>query len=640
MATSRGVGYVAHPDPDQEPRLDEGQDIEIPADRMNTALNGDTVEISLLPYSKNKRLQGEVNKIIERNKTTYVGTVDKGGNAYFLNADDRKMYTDIYIDTNAGKTPDDGDKVTVEFLGWEDKKKNPRGRVTQILGKSGEHDVEMKSILIDKGIDYDFPPHVEDEAQKLAKRRGEFVKEEEKHRRDMRETTTFTVDPDDAKDFDDALSLTKLDNGNYEIGVHIADVSHYVEEGTALDEEARERAFSVYLVDRTIPMLPEVLSNDLCSLNPNEDKLAFSGVFTITPQGKVLDRWFGKTLISSDNRFTYQEAQDSLDKKSGEYYDELQILDNISKILRKKRLSEGAINFASDEVKFELDDDGTPIRAYRKKHLDTHKMIEELMLLCNREVATEIYRMSEKKNEDHIFLYRVHDMPDREKLEQLAVFVRAMGYDFYLEEGEAISGQDINALLQKADGKAEEGLINTTLIRSMSKAVYSTKQKGHFGLAFEYYTHFTSPIRRYPDLIVHRLLNKHLQGENISEEEMEEYRSIANEASEREMEVLDAERESIKYKQVEYLKEKVGEEFDAVITGVSEYGVYVEEEETLANGMVRVRDMDDDYYELDEETYALVGEKTGNRYALGDEVKVKLTSANMERKELDFIFVE
>lgn len=642
MTTSRGVGYVEHPHPEQEDRLKEDQDIEIQPENMHTALNGDTVKVVLLPYDpkKDRRLQGEVVEILERGKTQYVGTVEVEGGVCFLNPDDRKMYTNIFIDKKAGKKPEEGYKAVVEFLNWSDDKKTPRGRIIQILGKHGEHDVEMKSILIDKGIEYDFPPHVEQEAEDLRSQKNEFLKEALSKRRDLRNVTTFTIDPQTAKDFDDALSVTKRDDGNFEIGVHIADVSHYVKKDSALDNEARDRLFSVYLVDRTIPMLPEALSNDLCSLNPNEEKLAFSGIFTITPEGNVLDRWFGKTVIRSDRRFTYRQAQNDIDSQSGDFYEELQILNNLAKILRQMRFSSGAINFSSEEVEFELDETGKPIDVHKKKRLDTHELIEEFMLLCNREVAKEIYRMTEKENEQHPFLYRVHELPDREKLEDLAVFVRAMGYDFSLPDDEKVSGKDINALLQKAEGKAEEGLINTALIRSMAKAVYSTKSEGHFGLAFEYYTHFTSPIRRYPDLTVHRLLQKHLNDESISSEELGEYKKVAAEASAREREILEAERESIKYKQVEFMQEKEGEEFDAVISGVSEYGVYVEEKHTKAEGMVRVSSMNDDYYELDRENYSLVGRDSGKKYTLGQDVRVKLVRANLERKELDFVFVE
>jgi len=505
----------------------------------------------------------------------------------------------------------------------------------------------MLGIVYESGFEVDFPTGVEKEAQMWkekyqkdlpamlaqAKQAGDKLKD----RKDFRETTTFTIDPLDAKDFDDALSFKILPSGDYEIGIHIADVSHFVEEKTELDREAEKRGTSIYLVDRTIPMLPEVLSNDLCSLNPNEPKYAFSAVFVIDKEARVKKRWFGKTLIESDKRFTYEDAQEIMDRGQGVFVEELKTLNTLAKKLREERFRKGAIDFETEEVKFELDDLGKPIRVYRKERKDTHKLIEEFMLLANREVATYMH-IANGANTRAAFVYRIHDAPDREKILNLATFVKALGFELKNKEGET-TGEDISRMLRSVDGSPAEMLIKTAAVRAMSKAIYSTSNIGHFGLAFEYYTHFTSPIRRYPDLLVHRLLLRFLVKGQIEQDEIIKYQRLCDDSSERELEAAEAERASIKYKQVEYMQEHIGEEFDAIVSGVSEWGIYVEEVNTKAEGMVKLRDMRDDFYELNEKLYAIVGKNTGKKYSLGDKIRVKLVASDPERKTLDFQFV-
>ncbi len=636
--TSTGVGFVTPP---FEPGEEEPEDLVIPSDQINGAFDGDTVLVKPRPEVDNEKGDltiGEVIEIVRRSRTQFVGTIQKNGDTYFLLPDKKDMYEDIFIHTDEDLP--DGHKALVEITDWgrPEAGKNPSGTIKEVLGPKGDHEVEMQSIIKDKGIEVDFPQDVMEEASELED--WSMEDEDLSNRRDFRDVTTMTIDPATAKDFDDAISFQRLEDGNYKIGIHIADVSHFVRPETALDREARERAFSVYLVDRTIPMLPPVLSNDVCSLKPNVDRLSFSAEFTVTPEGNIKDRWFGKGVIHSDQRFSYQEAQAQIDSGNDEFSDELKILNNVAKVLRNRRFGNGSIDFHSEEVRFELDEDGTPTAITKKERLDTHKMIEEYMLLANRDIAKEIERMTEDEDERHFFMYRVHGLPDRDRLSELGVFLRALGYDFELEEGVEVTNRDINALLDQASGRAEEGLVNTEVIRTMDKATYKTQNKGHFGLAFEYYTHFTSPIRRYPDLLVHRLLEKHLNDKTIPSQEFNFYQAAAEHASSREREVLEAERDSIAYKRAEYMSEHVGEEFTAVISGMSKHGFYVEEEKTLANGMVHVSNMGDDYFELDEEQYAFVGKDSGKTYTLGDTVKVELTGVDIDNREIDFELIE
>lgn len=625
--TGKGVGYFPMPDSDE--------DFEIPAEYVNTALNKDTVRVEDLkrvsPYG---RKLAKVAEIIERRKMDFVGKLEEAGSGFFLIPDDKRMYRDIFLAEAPGAKT--GDKVQAQITEWPDAAKSPRGKLVRIIGRAGEHNAEMEAIVYDSGFEVGFPAAVDAEAAAW-KQKFEHEDHLANGRKDFRATTTFTIDPLDAKDFDDAISLKKLENGDYEVGVHIADVSHFVVPGTELDKEARERGTSIYLVDRTIPMLPEVLSNDLCSLNPHEDKYAFSAVFTMDKDAVVKERWFGKTLINSDRRFVYEDAQDILDAGAGEFYDELKTLDTLAKKLRVEKFKNGAIDFESDEVKFELDSDGKPIRVYKKERKDIHKLVEDFMLLANREVATYMHAHT-GKNTRSAFVYRIHEAPDRDKIVNLATFVKALGFELKNKHGET-KATDIAEMLKSVTGTPAEALIKTAAVRAMSKAVYSTMNIGHFGLGFEFYTHFTSPIRRYPDLMVHRLLYRFLTQGAVEQDEILKYQRLCDASTEREIEAAEAERASIKYKQVEYMSTRVGEEFDATVSGVSEWGVYVEEVNTKAEGMVKLRDMKDDFYELNEKLYAIVGKSTGKKYSLGDKVRVKLVSADFEKKVLDFAFI-
>ena len=633
--TTKGTGYIPHEK--------FTQDIEISHENLNTALNGDTVEFEVSPAKKD-RPEGKVVKVIKRKKIRFVGTVEKEGACFFLIPDDQKMYRDILLSKKSSRNIEENHKIVVEIDEWVDIKKDITGKIIKKLGLEGTHDVEMQAIVLAKGFDIDFPESVTKEAKEIKKT---ITEKEISNRRDMRGTTTFTIDPADAKDFDDALSFKKLPDGNYEIGVHIADVSHYVRENSSLDMEAQNRGFSVYLVDRTIPMLPLELSTDICSLNPNEDRLAFSSIFTINKEGEILDEWFGKTIIHSDQRFSYEEAQKVLDSKTGDLADELLTLLDISKKLEKKNSDEGAIDFETTEMKFKLDKNGVPIEIYKKEHLATHKLIEEYMLLANKRVAELMYHALNKqekesqpgqpdKNPANPFIYRVHELPNPEKLENLTRFLKALGYDAKLNKRN-ITTFDVKNILQLVKGKPEESFVKTATIRSMSKAVYSTKNAGHFGLSFQYYTHFTSPIRRYSDLLVHRLLFKHLQGEKLDVKDTPKYQHLAVQISENEIAASEAERDSIKYKQVEYMTKHVKEMFDARISGVTEYGLYVQDKETLAEGLLHISELKGDYYNYDEKTDALIGEKKKKKFQLGDDIKVKLDSADMEKRQLNFI---
>lgn len=636
MVRGKGTGFVALPEYEE--------DILIPSESLSFALNGDLVEIELSKKIPGKRREGKVVRVIEPTHSEFVGVVDEKDNKYRLIPDNRKIHIRPIL---PDATSDDvGMKVVVEIEAWKNPLTDPVGAITETLGKAGDHETEMQAIIRSGGFSENFPLPVSEAAEELYKKREEIFKEAIKDakgkkpkRRDMRDRTTMTIDPVDAKDFDDALSIKQMDDSTYEIGVHIADVSHYVRENDTIDKEARERGTSIYLVDRVIPMLPEVLSNDLCSLRPNEDRLAFSAIFMMDIEGNVKDEWYGQTIIHSDKRFSYEEAQAVLDERKGDYFEELQTLMNISRVLKKKRYKAGAIAFEQPEVKFELDENGKPVRAYTKVRTETMMMIEDYMLLANRMVSEHIYKLCKSSGRNAAFVYRVHDTPDIDKIEELSIFLRALGYDLTTQKG-VVKARDINRLLKEVEGTPEENLIKTATIRSMAKAVYTTKNIGHFGLAFKYYTHFTSPIRRYPDLMVHRLLRRHLDGSHISGKEMAKYEKLSIQSSERELTAVSAERDSIKFKQVEFMANKVGEEFDGVITGVADWGVYVEEKESKAEGMIKLSSLKSDYFMHEPSKYRVKGERTGKIYQLGDEVRVKLTRADTEERQLDFELLE
>lgn len=626
--TRKGGGFVRPIDQDLQKKYEK---IDIESTFLNTGLHGDTVEVLIHPYKKGMPYSGEVTKIISRGKFGFSGILEEKAGAFFLAPADNRMYTSILIPQHSLKGAHVGQKVFGVITKWENRHTMPEGEITHILGKKGDNNAEMLAIALEKGFDETFPSDVVSEAHSLV---GPISNDEILSRRDFRNTTTFTIDPVDAKDFDDALSFKDLNDGTYEIGIHIADVSHYVRPGTRLDEEARKRATSVYLVDRTIPMLPEALSNDLCSLNPNTDKLTMSAVFVMDEHGVIKNEWYGKTIIHSNKRFTYEEAQEILDKKSGMYYQELSILNTIAKKLTKKRFEMGAISLDQDEVRFTLDSRGVPIDVYRKVRGDTNKMIEEFMLIANRKVAEHIGKT--KKGEDQkVFVYRIHDKPSKEKIDALVFFLKSLGYELPVKNG-VVSPKALNTLIHSLEGKPEKETIHSVIIRSMAKAIYSTKNIGHFGLAFSYYTHFTSPIRRYPDVVVHRLLEEYLHGHTIKRTSWKDYEDVSLFSSRREKEAADAERGSIKYKQVEYMSTRIGEVFDGVITGITEWGLYVEEKRTKCEGMIRFKDLPGDFYEFDEKHMTLVGKKSKKKFRLGDALRIKVSNADLEHQIIDY----
>ncbi len=626
----KGTGYIKDPNNPNKDIIVESISL------LNTAMNGDIVEVKLGNKNQYGQITAEVTKIVERKRNSFVCTIENQNGKLLAIPDDKKAYFPISI---SNSNLNIGDKVYVKVNEWKDYKDMPVGEIIKILGKKGNNNVEMESIVLERGFEVGFPAEVEAEADEIERNKIQDIQNEIPKRKDFRNTLTVTIDPFDAKDFDDAISFKDLNNGTYEIGVHIADVSHYVKEKSALDNEAIKRGCSIYLVDRTIPMLPEVLSNDVCSLNPKEDKLTFSAVFIMNDHGKVLESWFGKTIINSTHRFTYENAQESLDSKSGEFYKELNKLNEIAKKLQKEKFAKGAIEFEQEEIKFKLDENGKPIGVYKKERLDTHKLVEEYMLLANREVAMHIFNSIKRKGKkDTGSIYRIHDIPDKEKMADLATFVKALGYNLPIKDGK-VKASDIKSLLKQISGTVHETLISTAVIRSMQKAVYSTKNIGHFGLAFDYYTHFTSPIRRYPDLLVQRILQRHLHNEPFGDREINEFQSIAEQSTSREIDAAGAERESKKLKQVEYMSDKVGKTFQGTISGVTEWGLYVEEKETKSEGMIKIRDLGNDYYEFDKKTYSILGQKTKKKYTLGDDITFKVVSADLDKKTLDFALV-
>lgn len=629
--TGKGLGFVSHPD--------FTDDIRIEAGFLNTALNRDLVRITLHSGQSGAQRTGEVTAIIKRARTKFVGTIEHEGGAVFVIPDDKRMYTDILI-PNPSTALEDGDKVYVEISSWKDPAREPLGTIIEVIGKKGDHEAEIRSIILANGIDDSFPAPVVEEAERIWKAHETHTETDLAHREDIREVPTCTVDPVDAKDFDDALSVKKLPDGTVEVGVHIADVSHYVLPKSALDNEALSRAFSAYLVDRTIPMLPEVLSNDLCSLKPETDRLAFSCFITLNNASDVVSHRFAKTIIRSQKRFTYEEAQQTLDAGAGLFFEELSFLNTHAQVLRERRMRAGSIDFEQHEVRFELADDGVPLSAYTKERLDTHKLIEEFMLLANKTVAETIYHRFGGKGKRHVFIYRTHDHPDREKLKTLSEFVKITGHTLELARNGDVTGQALNRLFASVEGTPEEDLIKTAGLRSMAKAAYTLQNIGHFGLAIPAYTHFTSPIRRYADLLVHRLLFESMEKGTLPNNDWANYNHIANSISAREIDVIGAERDSVKYKQVEYMSSRIGEIFDGVISGVSEWGFFVSELTTKAEGLVSIRGLKDDFYMLEPKKYRIVGKKTKKVFTLGDKIRVKLESVDVDKKTIDFSFVK
>ena len=649
--TSTGNGYFVSDDYED--------DIFIPNVNLGNGLHNDTVKAYVYKKRSGNKYEADVVEIIERAKTEFVGVLQKNKNKNFgfVVPDSNKMYADIFVSENKMNGAVDGDKVQAKLLDWPKKSKNPFGKITTVLGKPGDHNTEMHSILLEYDLPFEFDPEVEKEAENLP---IEITKEEISKRRDMRKDLTFTIDPKDAKDFDDALSFTKLENGNYEIGIHIADVSHYLEPKTILDDEAYKRATSVYLVDRVVPMLPEMLSNGVCSLRPNEEKLTFSAVFELNEKAQLVNQWFGRTVTYSDQRFAYEEAQSIIenvklsddiqpyvmpedisiiDKEytvTPEIVEATLKLDELAKILRKKRMKEGAISFDRVEVKFNLDEEANPVGVFFKESKDANKLIEEFMLLANRKVA-EYIGFSKGKATNRTFIYRIHDEPDVEKLASLQNMISKFGYKINTDTKESTS-DSLNKLLSDVHGKAESNMIETLTIRTMSKAKYTTQNIGHYGLAFDYYSHFTSPIRRYPDVMTHRLLQHYLDGGDAPK--ALPYEEKCKHSSNREELASKAERSSIKYMQVKYMQDHKDEEFEGVITGVTEWGIYVEIASNKCEGMVRIRDIKSDYYVFDEKQYAIVGQSSKNIYQLGDDVKVKVKHTDLERKHLDFSLIE
>lgn len=610
------------------------QDIYIAPRKLRNALHGDKVKLFVYAKQNGKQKEGEVVEILERAKMEFTGIIKMSLSKRFafLMPDSRKMLHDIFIPIESLKGAKDGEKALARITEWPQGAKNPIGEVVNVLGKQGENNTEMNAILAEYGFPLEFPPTVLKESAEIS---TIITPDDISSRRDFRKILTFTIDPHDAKDFDDAISYKILDNGNVEVGVHIADVSHYVKPATALELEAFERGTSVYLVDRVIPMLPERLSNELCSLKPHEDKLCFSAVFELTPTAQIVHEWYGKTIIHSNRRFTYEEVQDILDAGQGEMFTELNALNKLAYQLRKERFAAGAINFESTEVKFKLDEQGKPIGIYVKERKDAHKLIEDFMLLANRKVAEFVAKKGDKKK-SVTFVYRAHDQPNPETLAAFSIFASRFGYRINTKTHKEIS-KSLNKLMEDVVGKKEQNVLTQLAIRSMAKAIYTTKKTGHYGLAFDYYTHFTSPIRRYPDVMVHRLLQHYLDGgKSVDQEEIE---LKCEHSSKMEKKAADAERASVKYKQAEYLKDQTGNKFAGVISGVTEWGMYVEIIENKCEGMIRLRDMDDDFYILDQPNYCIIGQRKKKKFQLGDEIQIRVKSVDLVKKQIDFTLI-
>jgi len=624
--TAEGSAFIV-PDDEFE------KDIFVAPRKLRNALHGDKVKVYVFAKKSGRKNEGEVVEIISRAKTDFIGVAKVSERFAFVIPDDRKMLHDIFVplsDLNGAKN---GQKVQVGITDWPEGAKNPIGKILHVLGTQGENDTEMNAILAQYGFPLSFPDAVEKEANAIP----ETISQEEiQGRKDFRDTITFTIDPADAKDFDDAISFKKLPNGNYEIGVHIADVSHYVLPNSALDKEAYERATSVYLVDRVIPMLPERLSNGVCSLRPHEDKLCFAAVFELDEKANIIAQWFGRTIIHSDRRFSYEEAQEVLETKTGDYAEELVKLNELAYILREDKFKHGAISFESTEVKFKLDERGKPIGVYIKERKDAHKLIEDFMLLANKKVAEFIAKKGKGKQK-YTFVYRSHDSPNLENLNNFATFAARFGYKINMKTDKDIA-KSLNYLMEDVEGKKEQNMLTQLAIRSMAKAIYTTKKTSHYGLAFDHYTHFTSPIRRYPDVMVHRLLALYLDDGKSAN--AEEYETASAHSSAMEKRAADAERASIKYKQAEYLEEHIGNTYAGIISGVTEWGMYVEIAENKCEGMVRLRDITDDFYVLDEKNYCIIGQRKHKKYQLGDEVQIKVKKVDLAKRQIDFSLVQ
>lgn len=620
--TADGSAYIVPEDTSEN-------DIYIAPRKLRQALHGDRVKVHVYERKKGQKLEGEVVEILTRAKTQFSGTINLSRNFAFFLADDRKMPHDIFIPLDNLNQAKDGDKAVVEITDWPKNAKNPVGKVTHVLGKKGENDTEMNAILSDFGFPLVFSKEVEKEAEKL---NGKITKKEISKRKDFRATPTFTIDPADAKDFDDALSFKELEDGTFEIGIHIADVTHYVQPDSLIDKEAFERGNSVYLVDRTISMLPERLSNDLCSLVPHKDRLCFSVVLTLNNKAKVLEEWFGHSIIHSDQRFSYEEAQEVIETQKGPFSKEIGKLNELAGILREQKFKNGAMNFDSEEVQFKLDKKGKPIGVYTRERKEAHKMIEDFMLLANRKVAEFVGKKGRGKRKLG-FIYRFHDVPEMDDLNNFAKFASKFGHKVNVRSGKAAS-KSLNELMEKIEGHKEQNILSSLAIRAMSKAIYTTKQHSHYGLAFDYYTHFTSPIRRYSDMMVHRLLSHYLKGgKNVN---IEHYEKLSEHVSQMERKAIEAERASVKYKQAEYLENQIGEKFKGIISGVTEWGMYVELEENKCEGMVRLRDITDDFYSLDEKNYLIIGQRKKKKYQLGDEVSILVKKVDLNKRQIDF----